>query len=128
MQVALYHLLDNAAKYALFGSGLRISFSDEEGFRIYFEMTSLFVPEEERTRIFNDGFSGSQAKAVSKGGQGLGMGVVTDLLKMNGARLDVVWGDPLSLAVGMSAASPRYASNKLIIQFGPDSILPNRRR
>lgn len=117
IQVAFYHVLDNATKYAMPSSDIRVSFTDAADFCVCFEMVSLYVEEHERERIFSDGVSGGQAKRLSRSGQGLGMGLIVDLLKLNDARLQVDWGELVPLAYGMPATSPRYSRNKLSFLF-----------
>jgi K+-sensing histidine kinase KdpD len=117
MQVALYHILDNAAKYSLASSEVRVTFKDDGDFIVCFEMTSLAVAGHERAKVLLDGFSGDQAKSASKAGQGLGMSLIADLLRLNNAALEAIWGEPLQLASNMPASSPRYAHNRLSIRF-----------
>jgi hypothetical protein len=126
MQVAFYHILDNSAKYALQASEIRISFFGVEDFAICFEMTSLHLSENERDSIFQDGFSGAQAKLISKSGQGLGVGLIVDLLKLNGATIEMYWGEPITNEVEDLGDVSLFSKNRFVIRFLKDSIFRNR--
>ena len=71
---AVYHVLDNAAKYVMPNSDIRIDFHVTDGlFQIEFVMFSLMIPEEELEHIGEEGFSGSLPQTLGKAGHGLGM-------------------------------------------------------
>lgn len=126
MQVALYHILDNAVKYSIPSSEVRVTFKDDGDFVVCFEMTSLVVAEQERAKVLLDGFCGDQAKLLAKSGQGLGMGLIVDLLRLNNAVFEMTWGEPLQLASNMPISSPRYSQNCLAIRFPKESIVGKR--
>jgi K+-sensing histidine kinase KdpD len=117
VQVAIYHIFENALKYALRGSRLEVIFYDDAPLLVGFHMASLYVDEEDRRRVLDDGHSGKQSRALNKAGRGLGLGLVTDLMKLNGGCLRIEWGNMLPLAAGMPDDSPRYARNAFYLQF-----------
>jgi signal transduction histidine kinase len=115
MQVALYHLLDNASKYAKGGSTIRVAFSSTQtAFTVSFEMTSLYLAPEERSRVLQEGFSGSQAHRMGRAGEGIGMGIVNELMRLIGAALCVEWANE-----GISEPGEEYiyAKNRFSIAF-----------
>jgi K+-sensing histidine kinase KdpD len=116
VQVALYHLFDNAAKYCAQNSQLNIEFARGGAVVcVLFHMRSYFVREEERNRVYDDDFSGAIPRETRTAGQGLGMGLIRELLRQNDAELDVQWGralgnaDPTNIEV--------YAYNTVIVRF-----------
>jgi signal transduction histidine kinase len=120
IQVALYHLLDNAVKYAAPNMAIRVAFANSaSGFELGFEMTSLFLDHAERARVYEDGFSGSQAHRVGKAGEGLGMRIVAELVRLNGATFVPSWGEVDS---GASVDGLRYARNRFAISFPSSAI------
>ena len=119
-QVALYHLFDNATKYAEENSRIRISFNRVSGiFEIAIDMTSLFLEESGREKVFEEGFSGAGAHAIERAGQGIGMGLITDLVKLNSADFQVQWGD--AIAAGKESKVPSFAKNRFMLRF-PESL------
>ena len=120
VQVALYHLFDNAAKYCAPNSDFRITFassSDSARLCVLLDMVSYFLPDEERKSIYDDGFSGRTPREQESAGQGMGMGLVRELLKLNGAEVDAQWGR-LQVPVNTSLDSGViYAHNTLIVRF-----------
>lgn len=91
IRVALYHLLDNAAKYIMPNSQLRISFFEEpNNFKIELVMWSMEIRREEFDRLEIEGFSGLWAKKTGKNGDGLGIAVVKRILSLNDAELLII--------------------------------------
>lgn len=89
-QVAIFHLIDNAAKYTAPDTPFDITFFYEGGsFVASFEMTSLAIAEEDAERIFRDGFSADGSRQLGNSGDGLGLGIAKKLLSLNNARLVV---------------------------------------
>lgn len=84
IHVALYHLIDNAAKYTRPGSKLHISISSGTPYTtLVFRMKSTRILPDERERIFDEGFSGSLPKLIGKAGSGIGMSLVRKILESN---------------------------------------------
>lgn len=114
VQVALYHILENATKYCAPGSKLRIHFSSSESnFCVLLDMTSCHVKDAERNDIYQEGFSGSVPKKAGTAGQGLGMGMVRELLRLNSAEIDANWGIPLK----PTSDGILYSYNTIVIRF-----------
>jgi hypothetical protein len=87
---AVYHVLDNAAKYVMPDSDLLIDFRAVEGqFRIEFSMFSLKIRDQEVARIGDEGFSGSLPQSLGKAGHGLGMFRTKRLLKANVGAIEI---------------------------------------
>ncbi len=88
--VALYHIFENATKYCKENSKLIISTQDlEKEFLIQFSMLSLQILHNERGLIFVDGHRGSKATQYSIPGNGVGMFVISEIMKMNKGRIDL---------------------------------------
>lgn len=90
IRVALYHLIDNTAKYILNNSQLKVRFVEnieDKSFSVLLEMISLEIKPTELDDILKEGYSGSLAKQISKNGDGLGLYIVNKILNLNNARL-----------------------------------------
>lgn len=117
-QVAIYHLLDNATKYTEPGSDIVISFVlDADKFKISFAMISLYIDESELELIFDDGYSGIQAKNLGGAGTGLGMGLIRRLLLLNSATIETKAGSPQAASTAMIFRERKYAQNIFTIEF-----------
>lgn len=87
-QVALYHLIENSAKYIMNDSTLHISFPlIDEVQHILFDMISLEIPDSEKEKIFEEGYSGESACLLQLSGSGLGLGIIKPLLQLNNSEL-----------------------------------------
>lgn len=85
---ALYHIIQNAEKYTHDKSEIFVRFQNiQNKASISFEMLSLAITDEDNDQLYNDGFSGTYAKKTQKNGDGLGMGIIRDLLALNNAQL-----------------------------------------
>ena len=88
VQVALYHLLDNAVKYAMRDSKLVVSiFAKEDRVFVTLEMTSLKIENTEKDQIFEEGYSGTIPTQLKTSGDGLGMYIAKRLLRLNNSEL-----------------------------------------
>lgn len=88
--VALYHLFDNAVKYILPRSQLKIKFKVEENkLTIQFDMMSIRIEEHETEKVYLEGYSGVNTKMLHKAGQGIGMHLMKKLLELNNSSLRV---------------------------------------
>ena len=86
--VALYHIIDNAAKYAMPHSELSVCFLADNGHvDVSFEMMSIRIRPDEVPRITDEGFRGEEAKAIQAAGDGIGLHSASQLLTLNNARL-----------------------------------------
>jgi signal transduction histidine kinase len=94
IQVALYHFIENATKYAKPNSKIGIKFSlDGENTVMSVTMQSTYVESHERDTIFNEGVSGSEAKKLKKNGDGLGMWRIRQMIQLNQGDFKVEFGD-----------------------------------
>lgn len=97
IHVSLYHLIENSVKYVRLNSELNINIFELNGFvDISFSMISLLITEQEKTAIFDEGFSGKVAQKIGKAGTGIGMTMVKNILEINGASISVET-DPTTL-------------------------------
>lgn len=88
LHVALYHMIDNAAKYTKTDSRFNISIvSDAQYLTLKFFMCSIKILEAEREKIFDEGFSGSTAVAMERSGSGVGMSLVRKIIESNGGTI-----------------------------------------
>jgi signal transduction histidine kinase len=125
IQVALYHLFDNACKYAAPSSEIKVNFVQNSNFfSIHLEMTSLYIAPEERSKIFEDGFSGHQPRNVQKAGKGLGMGLIRDLLRLNEGEIEVRCGEPIPKIRFFALDERTYAFNTFVVRF-PSKLMTN---
>lgn len=109
-QVAIYHIIENAAKYVAPKTNAKIGFRiDKHTQFIFFEMTSLYINQDEETAIFNEGYSGVVAQKLRKAGKGIGMYRARRLIELNNGTLTVEAGE----AVNIDGID--YAENKFII-------------
>ena len=116
VQVALYHLIENAAKYTAENSTLDVSFPSREGARcILLDMVSLAMDDDEFGRIFDDGYSGEAAKRLKRNGEGVGLGIIEPILTLNDAALVVRRDVGTQRRREMNFAS--YQGNQFEIQF-----------
>lgn len=129
IQVALYHLLDNACKYAEIGTEIVVNFCVQgDGYEIAFEMESLYIPDEEAESIFEDGVSGAQPLLMKTSGNGVGMGLIRDLLALNYAEFHVERGQPRVPKAKLAPPNVLYAKNRFIIIFPRSTLIEPRRR
>lgn len=90
VNVALYHLVNNAAKYCLQDSTLEIKITDfGKSVRVTMFMTSLRIEDSEKKDIFKEGYSGIHAKSSKLSGSGVGMYLVKSLFDLNKASIDL---------------------------------------
>ena len=72
--ISLYYIIENITKYIRPGSQLDVNISrDSYSLKIEFSMVSLYLHPEEEIKIFMEGYSGIEAKKISKNGSGLGL-------------------------------------------------------
>jgi len=117
VQVALYHIFDNAAKYCARDSVLKVSFTvTSDVLCALFDMQSFYVMEGERSSVFNDDFSGEIPRVTQKAGLGMGMGLIRELLIPNCAEIDAQWGNAAVVSTDL-ANHPAYAHNTIIVRF-----------
>lgn len=122
-QVAIYHILDNAAKYAEPDTDIMIGFvSEVDKYKISFEMTSLHISPDELDLLFEEGYSGVQAKIFGGAGSGLGMGLIRQLLELNNAKIYIKAGAPQPSSKAIIFEERKYAKNSFTIEFPKNNI------
>ncbi|MBS1979216.1 MAG: HAMP domain-containing histidine kinase [Bacteroidetes bacterium] len=84
IQVAVYHLIGNVAKYTKPNSTVTISFAEShQDVKVNFLMTSAYIEEHEKDLIFEEGYSGISAKKMLKSGDGIGMWRIKQMMELN---------------------------------------------
>jgi len=119
-QVAIYHLMDNAVKYAMKDSDININFlKDDKTFNIEIGMISLQIKHDEIYKITQEYFCGENAKKIGKNGQGIGLFLVKKVLHLNEASFEVHHNiDKTQITLG----GIDYEKNLFIIKF-PQKLL-----
>ena len=113
IQVALYHLIENATKYVKHYSEIEISFEEPRSNEVLvnIKMRSAYVEPTERNSIFNEGISGSVAKKMKKNGDGIGMWRIRQMLKLNNGDITVEFGDIIEEIGGYEFADNIFTLN-----------------
>lgn len=110
-QIAIYHIIENMAKYVRPHTDVTISFLyNKKSLSIIFNMQSVHIEKSEIKDIFKEGYSGLEAKKSKKDGEGIGMYRAQVLLDLNGGTISVEPEDQYEEAKGI-----KYSSNKFII-------------
>lgn len=114
LQVASFYIIQNAAKYCEKKSKVDIEFERlPHSLNISFSMRSLYIAEDEESKIFLEGFQGSQARLSKRGGKGLGMYRAKRLVDFfNGALTLEAGGECIKGTDGY-----KYSNNKFIIEI-----------
>lgn len=113
IQVAIYHLVENSTKYSKPKSTIEISFEEiSTSLKIRFRMISLHILEEEKDKIFSEGYSGINAKKTKKQGEGIGLWRIRQMLKLNNADLSLVRGAETESILGFD-----FSQNTFIVEF-----------
>ena len=111
LQVALYHLIENASKYVKPKSTIDILFNEKDNrINVHFKMTSLYIEEKEYSKIFIEGYSGSEAKKTYKDGEGIGMWRIKQMLELNDFTIELNAGKVIENLNGF-----RFSDNEFII-------------
>lgn len=111
IQVALYHLIENASKYTMPNSRIAISFEETGGqVNIVFKMRSLHIESDEKEKIFNEGYSGKVACNCKLNGDGIGMWQIDQMVKLNNGQVAINCGEEAIRINGVP-----YADNEVII-------------
>ena len=85
----LCNIFDNATKYIANKTSLNISFKENEThFFVIFDMISLRVKEEEKKRLFEEGFSSEYSEKLGYAGSGIGMSIIKKLCELNNYLID----------------------------------------
>jgi hypothetical protein len=118
IQVALYHLIENASKYTKPNSTINIKFSENDKYLLMsMEMISLYIDPSERIKIYSEGHSGKIAKSIGKSGDGIGMWRIKQMIELNGGVIDIICGDKIQLLNKVE-----YANNIFNLKFKKHTI------
>jgi hypothetical protein len=80
VSIILYHILDNARKYALPRMDIHVTFPrDYKGISIVMNMISIQILDAEVDNIYAEGYTGVYAKKLERAGTGYGMSIVREL-------------------------------------------------
>lgn len=113
IQVAIYHLIENASKYTKPNSTITIDFHEEKtDILVKFIMTSTYIKPTERSFIFNEGYSGEVAKIMGKNGDGIGMWRIKQMMELNNGSCSVICGDMVEKIMGFD-----FSENIFILKF-----------
>lgn len=113
IQVALYHLIENATKYTMSNTKVEITF-DERAYEVdvNFKMTSLYLDDEEVEKIFSEGYSGKVAKECKLNGDGIGMWQINRMLALNNGSVKFKNGKDIE-----EVRDKKFATNIITLTF-----------
>lgn len=115
IHVAFYHLILNASKYIRQSTTFRIQFDENDRFlKIEFIMESMYIRQDEVTRIFEEGYSGINPQKADLAGEGIGMGRIKSLIELNKGTFAVF---PAKRPNYTDRAGIEYGSNIFRIEF-----------
>jgi signal transduction histidine kinase len=90
LHVALYHIVENAAKYIRPNTTLTVSINNHIGLsEIIMDMISIEIKQDEKNRIFDEGVSGYLACKIGKAGAGIGMSRAKKIIELNSGSIAV---------------------------------------
>lgn len=90
VHVALYHVIENSAKYIRPKTKLNIEINNAGSFiDINMDMISLEIKKNEVDKIFEEGISGDLASGLGKSGDGIGMHRAKKILELNSGMISV---------------------------------------
>jgi len=113
IQVALYHLIENASKYAMPESRITIEFTNnDKNVDVSFKMRSLYIDDDETQKIFDEGYSGKMAKICALNGDGIGMWRINQMMSLNKGSVKIINGKN---KIGINEKV--YADNEFILTF-----------
>lgn len=88
--VVFFHLIENSTKYIQNNSQFNIEFNEYiNEVEVIFDMISLKINDNEKEKIFEEGYSGEFAIKNEKEGKGIGMSRVKKLLELNNAEVQL---------------------------------------
>lgn len=113
IQVAIYHLIENASKYTKPETNILIQFKDyPTTVEVIFTMTSLFIEDDEVDKIFIEGYSGKAAKQSKLNGDGIGMWRINQMIRLNKGSIEINNGKTKIISDGST-----YGENQIILKF-----------
>ena len=113
IQVALYHLIENATKYALADTKIHITASESsETINLKFVMFSAHVTEQESNEVIKEGVSGEMARKMQRQGDGIGMWRINQMLEINEGSFETQFGPIKETKMGL-----HFSDNIFILKF-----------
>jgi hypothetical protein len=113
IQVALYHLIENASKYSMSDTRIEIDFVEKnQEIEVMFKMKSLYIDNEEIEKIFIEGYSGKMAKECKLNGDGIGMWQINRMMKLNNGSVKFENGQEVEIIGGK-----KFAENIITLTF-----------
>lgn len=113
IQIALYHIIENAAKYVKPSTDIVVEFSEENNvYCICISMQSLFIEKQEELLIFKEGYSGKQAVLAKLKGEGIGMYRAKTFIELNGGTITFSAGSDL-----INEGKLIYSHNSILIKI-----------
>lgn len=90
ISMVLANLVDNAIKYNLPGGRVEVSIKKEVGFyQISIKDTGLGLPANEKPRLFEKLYRGTEAVRVEPNGSGLGLYIAKNIIEKHGGQMGV---------------------------------------
>lgn len=103
----IYHIISNSAKYVKSNTAIKVTFyKTNAGHVVRMAMTSYYIDEDVLQHIYEEGYSGPQAKRLGTAGQGLGMYLVNRVMNLNGLSLSITAGKEI-----LNVKNIEYANN-----------------
>lgn len=114
IQVALYYIIGNAIKYTKNSTKITVDFKiDNNMTNVSFEMTSLYISDEDILNIFQkERYSGEMAKKAKLQGKGIGMYRAKKLIERNQGKIEITPGEQTLIENSLS-----YANNLFLIKI-----------
>jgi two-component system OmpR family sensor kinase len=89
LQRLLLNLVDNAIKYTPSGGSVEISLSNDRQACLKVSDSGIGIPQEEQEQIFNRFHRSAEARAMGKGGSGLGLCIARSIAQAHGGHIEV---------------------------------------
>jgi hypothetical protein len=113
IQVALYHLIENATKYTMSNTNVEITFEEKlNEVDVNFKMKSLYLDDDEVEKVFGEGYSGKVAKECKLNGEGIGMWQINRMLKLNNGSVSFKNGKDVEIV-----KDKKFATNLITLTF-----------
>lgn len=113
IQVAFYHLIENAAKYTLPDTTIYITASDDSNeVSLKFKMISAHVLPDEKDDVLKEGKSGEMARKMNRQGDGIGMWRINQMLEINEGSFETQFGGIKERKMGFD-----FSDNLFILKF-----------
>lgn len=109
----IYHIISNSSKYTKPNTSINVSFDKTNSHHIVrLAMISYYMSDDVLKNMYDEGYSGQQAKDRKTAGQGLGMFLVNKVMKLNGMSISIIAGKDI-----IKANNIDYANNVFDIQI-----------